>query len=51
MKDILKSVLFGIGLVVTLMFSAPILNNDNKEIVVVPEDLERQTEKDIHIPS
>ncbi len=50
MGDILKSVLFGMVLVVTLSIAAPILNNDKTEVVVVPEDLELQTEKDIHIP-
>ncbi|MEM1260654.1 MAG: hypothetical protein AAGH81_19170 [Bacteroidota bacterium] len=50
MGDILKSALFGIVWVVTLIIAAPILNKDKKEIVVVPEELELQTEKDIHIP-
>lgn len=51
MNDILKSGLLGITLIVTLLFSAPILNDDsNTKVTVAPEDLELQTEKDIHIP-
>ena len=51
MEDILKSGILGIVLIVTLILSAPILNDDkNKEIKVVPESSELQTEKDIHIP-
>ena len=52
MGDILKSGLLGIALIVTLVFSAPILNDDdeNSEIAVVPESTELEMEKDIHIP-
>ena len=38
-------------LIGTLIFSAPILNEDNnEEIVAGSEDVELKTEKDIHIP-
>ena len=51
MRDILKSGLLGMTLIVTLIFSAPILNDDeNTETVVAPENLELQKEDDIHIP-
>ena len=51
MKDILKSAFMGIILVGTLIFSAPILNEDEKqEIVSVAEQAQVETERDIHIP-
>lgn len=51
MEDILKSAFLGIILMVTLIFSAPILVEDEKqEIVSGAEKAEVETEKDIHIP-
>jgi len=51
MEDIFKSGILGIALIGTLMFSAPILNDDKKqEIVSGAQNTEQKTEKDIHIP-
>ncbi len=51
MEDILKSAFLGISLVGILIFSAPILNEHEKqEIVSVAEQAQVETEKDIHIP-
>ncbi|MEO0573508.1 MAG: hypothetical protein AAF039_17530 [Bacteroidota bacterium] len=52
MEDILKSGLLGITLLITLIFSAPILNDTDQDIdkMVAVKRTELQTEKDIHIP-
>jgi hypothetical protein len=51
MKDILKSGILGIVLIGTLVFSAPILNdNASEEMVTGSETTEQKIEKDIHIP-
>lgn len=51
MEDILKSGIFGIALLGTLIFSAPILNDDdNTDVVAGSERMELKIEKDIHIP-
>ena len=51
MEDIVKSGLFGIALIVTLVLSAPCFNDEQKENIVADSDkIELKTEKDIHIP-
>ena len=51
MEDIVKSGLFGIALIVTLVISAPFFNDEQKENIVADSDkIELKREKDIHIP-
>lgn len=51
MKDIIKSGVLGITLIMTLVFSAPFLNDDKEqETAIDSENVELKTEKDIHIP-